>query len=120
MTEERLGVAVVGCGIIANEYTPMLAGYPELQLRGVTDLDVARAERLAGEHGVVAYHALEELLADPAVDIVVNLTNPRAHRELVERCLGAGKHVYSEKPLALVADDAFQLVKLARRKGVLT
>jgi predicted dehydrogenase len=60
-----------------------------------------RASKFAAYHGAPLYSSLDELLADGNVDIVLNLTNPRSHFEVSKACLAAGKHVYSEKPLAM-------------------
>lgn len=66
----------------------------------------------------MTYPNLDELLADQTVDVVVNLTIHHAHAEVTEKCLDAGKHVYTEKPLALSLDDAQRLVNLAEQKGL--
>jgi predicted dehydrogenase len=109
-------VGIVGCGNIAGKYLPTLAGNPAIEVRGVADIDLAQAGRLAGDHGVRAYRSVEELLADPGIDIVLNLTSHHAHRDVTGRALEAGKHVHSEKPMALTAEEAFELVELAERK----
>lgn len=114
---ERIGVAIVGCGNIAGPYAEDFANYPELDFRGVADLDLDRAGALAAKVGVSAYSGIDDLLADPAVELVVNLTTFHAHREVTARCLEAGKHVYSEKPLAMTYAQARELVELARRRG---
>ncbi len=62
--------------------------------------------------------SLEELIGDPAVDLVLNLTNPRSHYAVTRACLEAGRHVYSEKPLAMCVDQAAELAELARQRGV--
>ncbi|WP_219510245.1 Gfo/Idh/MocA family protein [Nonomuraea ceibae] len=117
-TDATTGVAIVGCGNIAQRYAADLAGYSEIELRGVQDVDPARAAPLAAAHGVRAYPSLDELLADPGVSIVVNLTAHHAHYEVIRRCLEAGRHVHSEKPLALRYEEAAELVELAGRKGL--
>jgi predicted dehydrogenase len=113
-----LRAGIVGCGVIAGRYAANLVGYPTIELRGVADIDVGRARRLAAEHGTRAYDTPEALLADPAVDVVVNLTSPDAHRGVTAGALEAGKHVHSEKPMALTAAEAFELVGLAERNGL--
>jgi predicted dehydrogenase len=113
-----LGVGIVGCGNIAGKYAANLVGYPTIDLRGVADVDMARARLLAAEQGTRAYASVEELLADPGIDIVVNLTSHHAHRDVTGRALEAGKHVHSEKPMALTTGEAFGLVELAERKGL--
>lgn len=114
----QYGVAIVGCGNIAGPYVQDLKTYPEIRLLGVADTDVQRAQAFAGQHGTEVYDSLEALLADPHVDIVVNLTSHFAHKEVTERSLKAKKHVYSEKPLATRAEDAMALVELAKTLGL--
>lgn len=111
-------IAVVGCGYVADFYLRTLANHPELELAGVLDRDEDRAARFAEYHGVPLYPSLEALLADPQVDLVVNLTNPRSHFAVSRACLVAGKHVYSEKPLATALLQAEELVQLAERRGL--
>lgn len=112
-----LGCGIIGCGIIAQSYARDLARYPEVELRAVTDIDPARADELAAKHGARAYRQLDELLADDSIDIAINLTPHHAHAEVVARCLAAGKHVHSEKPLALTYPAARDLVALAEQSG---
>lgn len=113
-----LGIGMVGCGNIAGPYARSIALHDELRLVAVTDVDTARAGAFAVEHETQAHQSLEGLLADPAVDIVVNLTVHHAHYAVTKQALEAGRHVYSEKPMALEAAEAFELVQLARRQGV--
>ncbi len=112
-----MNVALVGCGNIADHYARRIAALDPLQLVGVTDPVEERAEALAGAYGVTQFASLDALLADDAVDIVVNLTIPSAHAEVTAAALEAGKHVHSEKPLALRYDEARELVELSRRTG---
>jgi predicted dehydrogenase len=111
------GIAFVGCGYVADFYAATVPNHP-LSLRGVFDSRRERAEAFAGYHGVTVYPSLDAVLADDTVDIVVNLTNPDSHYEVSRHCLEAGKHVYSEKPLALHLDQASALVELAERRGL--
>jgi predicted dehydrogenase len=113
-----LNVAIVGCGNIAGRYAETIAAQPCLTLVGATDLDPERAAALTGRYGGVAHATLDELLADDAVDTVVNLTIATAHVAVSAAALEAGKHVHSEKPLALTYADAQHLVELAHRRGV--
>ena len=64
------------------------------------------------------YNSLDELLADSRVELVLNLTNPHSHYEVTRACLEAGKHVYTEKPLAMQFDQAQELVELAKARGL--
>jgi predicted dehydrogenase len=111
-------IAIVGCGFVADLYLRTLPVHPELDLLGVMDRDEARAERFASFHRVPKYGSLAQLLADPDVQLVLNLTNPRSHFEVSEACLRAGKHVYSEKPLGMTYEEAEGLVRLAEEKGL--
>lgn len=117
-TGAPVGVAIAGCGNIAGRYAQQMRGYPGIALRGVTDVDVPRAEAFAAEHECRAYPSLDDLLADDAVAIVVNLATHHAHYAISKRALQAGKHVYSEKPLALTTAEARELVALARERGL--
>jgi len=107
---------MIGCGNIAGPYVKTMANYPdEIELLGVADMDAPRAESFAGEHGVRAYPTPDALLADDDVQMVVNLTTHHAHRDVTTQILEAGKHVHSEKPLALSHADAEGLVALAKK-----
>jgi predicted dehydrogenase len=113
-----LGVGIVGCGNIAGPYARSLATHDEVELVAVTDVDPARAAAFATEHGCRVHESLAALLADPEIDLVVNLTFHHAHYAVTKECLEAGRHVYSEKPMALESHEARELVELARRQGL--
>lgn len=115
----RTGIAIVGCGFVADFYAATLPLHPELRLVAVTDMDQARAERFGRAHAATVHASLDDLLADPAVEIVVNLTNPHSHFAVTRAALEAGRHVYSEKPLAMELDQAEALVALAEERGLL-
>ncbi len=108
-------IAIVGCGYVADRYQHTLASYPEHSVIGVYDRLAERSAAYAATYNVPVYETLDALLADNQVDIVLNLTNPRSHYEVSKTCLEAGKHVYSEKPLAMDVDHARELVDLATR-----
>jgi predicted dehydrogenase len=111
-------IAIVGCGFVADYYVKTLTGYPELDLIGVTDRDPDRAARFAAFHALPCYGSLGELLSDPSAELVLNLTNPRSHYEVTKASLDSGKHVYTEKPLAMEFDQARELVEIAERRGL--
>jgi len=118
VSERRLRTAIVGCGFIAGPYVQSLLTYPEIEVAGVASRRFARASSFAERFGCGAYSSLDNLLGDERVDLVVNLTPQHAHAEIITRCLQAGKHVYSEKPLALTFPEARRLVSLAERRGL--
>lgn len=113
-----LGVALIGCGHVAGKYVAQLRGYRSVRLLGVASRRPEQAAQFAAAHGLEAYRSVAALLADPAVDIVVNLTRHTAHAAVTEQCLRAGKHVHSEKPLAMTSAGARRLVALARRRSL--
>ncbi len=111
-------IAFVGCGYVADFYFNTLKNHPHLELGGVTDRHPERAARFSDCYGVKIYPDLESILAGSEIDIVVNLTNPESHFAVSKACLEAGKHVYSEKPLAMRFSEAKELVKLAKKEGL--
>jgi predicted dehydrogenase len=113
-----ISIAIIGCGFVADYYLTTLKNYPELKIIGVYDLDFDRSRDFAQHHGVDIYQSLDELLSDREVQLVANLTNPKSHFEINLASLLAGKHVYSEKPLAMELEEAEKLVKLAEQKGL--
>ncbi len=111
-------LAILGCGYVANMYRLTLSAHPHLELVGVYDRERSRAETMARLTGARAYEAFEDLCDDDS-SIVLNLTNPGEHYETTRALLEAGKHVYSEKPLAMRLDEARALVDLAEARGLL-
>ncbi|MEM1138905.1 MAG: Gfo/Idh/MocA family oxidoreductase [Pseudomonadota bacterium] len=112
-------IGVVGCGYVFDHYMESLADNPLLELKGVAEKNKERAGVVADYFGVRVYPTTEELLADPEIQIVVNLTEPENHYPVSKAALEAGKHVYSEKPLALTFEDAQHLVDLAKEKNLI-
>jgi len=110
-------IAMVGCGYVANMYRHSLDLHPELELVGVFDHDVDRAKKMGDAASANVYSSMDECLGD-GVDIILNLTNPRSHYEITKKALDAGKHVYTEKPIALDLDNAIALVKIAETNGL--
>jgi predicted dehydrogenase len=109
-------MAILGCGYVADFYMATLGNHPNLNVVGVYDSNPSRLVEFSRYYSVRAYKDFADLLNDSAVELVLNLTNPQAHYDLTRACLEAGKHVYSEKPLAMTSDKAAELVALAREK----
>jgi predicted dehydrogenase len=109
----RVGIALIGCGFVADYYMATIELHDELQLIGVHDRDARRLTAFAEHHGARAFAELDAILDDERVEIVVNLTNPREHSAVTQRALERGRHVYSEKPLAMDLEEAKHLVRLA-------
>jgi len=114
---EPVRVGVVGCGMIAKRYVTDSAAFDTWQPVACADLDAASAEAFAAEHGLRT-EPVDELLADPEVELVLNLTPPNAHAPLIRSALAAGKHVYSEKPLATSVAEGRELVAQAEQLGL--
>ena len=112
------GIAFVGTGFVADYYMTTLPNHPGLDLRGAYDRAADQIERFCGFYKIPAYGSLDEVIGDPEVAVVVNLTDPESHYDVSRRALEAGKHVYSEKPLAMRIEDAEALVALASRLGL--
>ncbi len=109
--------AVIGCGAISDIYlTNMLGKYVGLDVAVCCASHRENAEKKAAAFGIRAA-STEEVLQDPAIELVVILTPPFTHYELVKKALLAGKHVYTEKPVALELAEAKELVQLAKEKG---
>ncbi|MEU4442901.1 Gfo/Idh/MocA family oxidoreductase [Actinosynnema sp. NPDC050801] len=113
-----IGVGVVGTGVISEEYLRNLTAFPDVRVLAVADLDAARAAERAARHGVPRSSTVDELLADPDIGIVVNLTVPAAHVEVSAAAIEAGKHVWVEKPLALDRRGARDLLDRAAQRGL--
>jgi predicted dehydrogenase len=113
-----LGLGIVGTGNIAGAYARDILTHPQLRLAAATDVEPSRAAAFGAEHGCPVHDSLDDLLSDPSVDIVLNLTVHHAHYEVTKRSLEAGRHVYSEKPMTLRASEARELVELAAARGL--
>jgi len=116
----KVGIGIIGCGTIADVYmTNLTQHYENVDLLAVADLFVEKAQQAAEKFGIPKACTVEELLADPAIEIVLNLTIPAAHYSVNKQILEAGKHAYCEKPLTLKFEEAKELVKLAGEKGLM-
>jgi predicted dehydrogenase len=119
MAFEPVRVGVVGCGNISGIYLKNCAAFGTVDVVACADLDIARARARAAEHGVPRACTPAELLADPSIEIVLNLTTPGAHASIALDAVRAGKSVYNEKPLTIELADAKRLVSEAAARGVL-
>ncbi len=116
---DRARIGVIGCGNISEIYVKNLSTrFGNIEVAAVADLVAERAAAKAAAHGIPRACTVEELLADPSVDVVLNLTVPSAHAEVSLAALAAGKHVHTEKPLAISLKDADRILALARKKGL--
>ena len=114
----KMNIAVVGTGYVADFYGKTLENYPELKLVGAYDNNKEHLESFSRRWSAKQYLSLEHALNDPSVEMVLNLTNPRSHYEVTKMSVEAGKHVYSEKPLAMDTEAASELAALAKNRHV--
>ena len=117
-TFEPVGVAVVGCGNISDQYLANLVRFPDLTVLACADLDLKRAAAQAAKYGVPHSGTLAAVLAMPKVELVVNLTIPAVHASVAFQAIRAGKHVYGEKPFALSVQEAQAVTAAATECGV--
>jgi predicted dehydrogenase len=114
--ETKTRIAIVGCGNISDTYIGNCLAFG-LDIVACTDMDMSRAESKAQLFRLAA-RPLEQVLGDSSIALIVNLTPPVTHAEVSRAALQAGKHVYSEKPLATNRTDGAQLLDLAQRQGL--
>lgn len=113
-----VGIGVIGAGNISTQYLDNLTRFPEVAVRFIADLDLARAEAQATKYDVDAFGSVEELLARDDIALVVNLTVPAVHTVVGQQVIAAGKHVWSEKPVALDHASGAALLEAATAAGV--
>ena len=118
---EKVRIGILGLGAISGIYLKNLTRlFREVEVAGVYDLIPEKVEAARSEYKIAkGYSSMEEMLADPEIEIVLNLTRPFEHYDTTKAALLAGKHVYSEKPLAATYEEGCELVKLAQEKNLM-
>jgi predicted dehydrogenase len=112
-------IGVIGCGNISSAYIKHSKQYENLFFKAFADIDSERAHAKAEEYGQGAIACtVEELLADPEITIVLNITIPNAHYSVAKAALLAGKSVYNEKPLTISKSEGKELLEIAQAKGL--
>jgi len=106
-------IGIVGAGNVSDQYLPNLLSYPDIEVRGLADLDVARARAQAEAYGVGFAGTVGELLTVGDIELVLNLTTPAAHAEVALAVLESGRHLWGEKPLTLDRASAQEVLKAA-------
>ena len=115
MSKTRIGV--IGCGMISDTYFNAAKRFGNIEIAACADIDMEVAKKKAEAHeNLFPAKTVDELLADPSIELVINLTVPKAHAEVDMQILRAGKHAYSEKPLGVDLDQAREVMKLAAEK----
>ncbi|GIO68544.1 Gfo/Idh/MocA family oxidoreductase [Paenibacillus sp. FSL M7-1455] len=116
---KKMNVGIIGCGNISSIYFENLKTFPAVEVTACADLDLGRAKEKAERFGIAKGCTVAELLADPEIELVVNLTIPAAHGQVCLDILEAGKHVYVEKPLAVTREEGQAILAKAEEKGLL-
>lgn len=115
---KAIKAGIIGCGNISGIYLQNLTKtFRNVQLIACADIDMERAEAKASEHGINAM-TVENLLQDKEVEIVINLTIPKAHSKVTLLALEAGKHVYLEKPFSITREEGKAMLAKAQQKGL--
>ena len=112
-----LGIGIIGCGNISGIYFQNGARFKNLRLLACADQVMQRAQDAAVQYGVKAL-SVDDLLAHPEIDAVLNLTVPLSHAEISLRALAAGKHVYSEKPFGVTREEGQSIAAEAHSRGL--
>ncbi len=120
MAKEKIKVGIVGAGAISGAYLKRLPMFENLEVAACADLIAERAKAKAAEFNIPKACSVRQLLRDPEIGIVLNLTVPKAHAKVALAALKAGKSVYSEKPMAVKPRDARRILALAAEKGLRT
>jgi predicted dehydrogenase len=118
MNSQNTKVGIIGCGNISNAYFATNAKFSFFEITACADLNLEAAKAKAEQWGISKACTVEELLADPEIGFVINLTIPQAHGPVMLQCLEAGKSVYTEKPFTVTREEAQQIMALAKEKGL--
>ena len=116
---KKLRIGVIGLGDICDVYLKtLLANNDKVSVEACASRGLEKAQKAAARYGIPkAYESAEQLIADPEIDMLLNLTPPAAHGKYNLMALGAGKHVYTEKPLAATYAEGRKSCRLPRKRG---
>lgn len=115
---DKVKIGIIGCGGICSGYADRLVHSEIVEIAACADIIPEKAIQMAETFGIPKSCTVRELLEDPGIEIVLNLTTPDAHLEINTAALNAGKHVYTEKPVALTLEETESVFELAKGKGL--
>ncbi|MDG6899636.1 MAG: Gfo/Idh/MocA family oxidoreductase [Nitrososphaerota archaeon] len=115
---DETSVAIVGCGVISEIYLKNLTGRPGIRVKACADLIPERAAARAAQFNVPKSCSVDEVMDDNSIDVVLNLTVPKAHGQVTLAAIEKGKSVYGEKPLAATREEGQAILRAAKSKGV--
>lgn len=116
---EKIKAGVIGCGNISKIYFENAKRFEAFDIIACADLDADLTKQRAEAFNIPKSYKTEELLADEAIDLVINLTTPKVHAKIAIAALEAGKHVYGEKPLAVTREEGKKIIETAKARGLL-
>jgi predicted dehydrogenase len=115
---EKMNIGVIGCGKISHVYLQAPRIFEILNIVACSDIDMDRARAQAERYAIPKALTVEQLLADPEIELVINLTIPKAHAQVGMAVIQAGKSLYNEKPLAITREQADLMMQAAQLRGV--
>ena len=117
---DKISVAIIGCGSVSNRYIPHLQTSPKVEIVALCDIKYERALEQKKQYNLSAktFKNIDELIAGVPFDMMVTITDMQAHGELNKKALAAGKHVWSEKPMANTYAEGRALLELAKSKNL--
>ncbi|MEK9558450.1 MAG: Gfo/Idh/MocA family oxidoreductase, partial [Alphaproteobacteria bacterium] len=113
-----LTVGLIGTGRISDIYLQTCACFPEISIAACGSLDPEESRLKAAQYDIPKVASPADIIADDSIDCILNLTIPAVHAQVSMAALAAGKHVYSEKPLATSLQDGQRILDLAAAKGL--
>ena len=112
-----MNIGIIGCGNISSVYFNAHKLYNNFKVIACADIDEAVAKKSASEFDV-SFQTVDQILSNPDIDIILNLTIPSAHKEIIIKTLNSGKHSFSEKPLAINFEEGREIYTLAKEKNL--
>ncbi|GIW78041.1 MAG: hypothetical protein KatS3mg104_3104 [Phycisphaerae bacterium] len=113
-------VGVIGAGKISDQYLGIAKNFPIIQIVAVADINPQVARTKAEQFGIPRVCSVDDIYQDPSIEIILNLTVPKAHVPIGLRAIEAGKHTYAEKPLGINRDEGFKLIETAKTRNLRT
>lgn len=114
----KVKIGIIGCGVISHTYISNIQTmFPRLVIVACSATTLEKAKSVATKYGIPKPCTTEDLLKDPEIEIVINLTTPAVHTQINRKIIEAGKHLYCEKPFALSMEETREILDLAKRNG---
>ena len=110
-------VGIIGCGNISETYFECQNLFNNFNVVACADINIEAAKNSAEKYNVKAF-SVDDILANDDIDVIINLTIPSAHKEIIMKSLNAGKHCFSEKPLAMNFNEGLEISELASSKNL--